>query len=67
MFKPQAATLAVVLVASLAGGGTAAANFGTDPSADRPTAVTPETNVMPVMDLPNGCEGDDWSFESSVD
>ena len=60
--------LSVVLVASLAAGGTAAANRGSDPSADGQNVIDPETGTMPDMELPSGCGGgDDWSFDSSVD
>lgn len=60
--------LTVVLVASLAGGGTAAANRGIDPSADGQVVIDPETGTAPAMELSGGCGGgDDWSFDSSVD
>lgn len=60
--------LAVALIASLAGGGGAAASLGSDPSVgDGQSSIAPETNTTPVMELPNGCGGDDWSFDSSVD
>jgi hypothetical protein len=64
---PRATTLTVALVASLAGGGGAAASLGTDPSAtDSHASIATET-LTPVMELPNGCVFDDWSFDSSVD
>jgi hypothetical protein len=59
--------LAVALIASLAGGGGAAASLGNDPSAVHGNAIVPETSITPVMELPSGCGGDDWSFDSSID
>jgi hypothetical protein len=60
--------LTVAIVASLAGGGTAAAHYGqTTTSPDVATEIAAETVINPVMDLPNGCAGDDWSSEEAID
>ncbi len=59
--------LAVALIASLAGGGSASASLGNDPAGPDGTAIVHETSITPVMELPNGCSGDDWSLEGSID
>lgn len=62
----------VALVATLAGGGSAAANWGSGGVAGghlgiaAETALAPLLITAPLMELPNGC-GDDWSFEDSID
>lgn len=59
--------LTVAIVATLAGGGSAAATWGNDPTAAGSNEIAAETAITPVMELPNGCAGDDWSFEGSID
>jgi hypothetical protein len=59
--------IAAALVATLASGGGAAANWGSEPAAaDESTEIATETTLTPIMELPNGC-ADDWSFEGSID
>jgi hypothetical protein len=60
--------LTVAIVATLAGGGSAAATWGNDPVvADRSTEIVTETSTGHVMELPSGCAGDDWGSEGSID
>ena len=60
--------LTVAIVATLAGGGGAAASWGDRPSiAEGSTEILVDSTTMPVMELPNGCAGDDWSLEGSID
>lgn len=60
--------LTVALVATLAGGGSAAAQFGNEGvSADTTNEIVVETTSAPLMELPNGCAGDDWGSEGSID
>jgi hypothetical protein len=62
----RASILTVAIVATLAAGGGAGASWGQDPAvADASTEIAVETTI-PVMDLPNGCAGDDWG-EGSID
>lgn len=57
----------VALVATLAGGGSAAANWGSEGAvAGGHSGVAAEAAIVPLMELPNGC-GDDWSGEGSID
>lgn len=59
--------LTVAIVATLAGGGSAAATWGSEPgAADGSAGVAIETSILPAMELPNGCAGDDWG-EGSID
>lgn len=60
--------LTVAIVATLAGGGGAAASWGDHPATpDGSTETWVETTWMPVIDLPNGCAGDGWESEGSID
>ena len=58
--------IAVALVATLAGGGSAAAHWGTEGAAGGHSGMAAETVMTPLMELPNGC-GEDWSSEGSID
>ena len=67
MFAPRAITVTIALVATLAGGGSAAANWGNEPGvAGGHSGIAGETAIIPLMELPNGCSGD-WSSEGSID
>lgn len=60
--------LTVAVIATLAGGGSAAANWGNEPAvAGGYSGIAAETAITPLMELPNGCSGDDWSLEGSID
>jgi hypothetical protein len=59
--------IAVALVATLAGGGSAAANWGREGAvAGGPSGIAAETAITPLMELPNGCS-QEWSSEGSID
>jgi hypothetical protein len=65
---PRPTVLTVAIVATLAGGGSAAATWGHAPvAADRSTEVVSETSTGHLMELPSGCAGDDWGSEGSID
>jgi hypothetical protein len=67
VFVPRASAIAVALVATLAGGGSAAANWGTEgAAAGGHSGTATEMVITPLMELPNGC-GEDWSTEGSID
>lgn len=66
MLNPRATMLTVAIVATLAGGGSASATWGTEPGAAS-SEIAAEMTGVPVMELPNGCAGDDWSLEGSID
>lgn len=64
---PRATMIAVALVATLAGGGSAAANWGGEGEvAGGHSGIAAETTIMPLMELPNGCS-EVWSSEDSID
>ncbi|HKY52426.1 MAG TPA: hypothetical protein VJP45_14310 [Candidatus Limnocylindria bacterium] len=68
MIGSRVTMLTVALVATLAGSGGAAATWGDDPaSAVGSVEIASDTTMHPVLDLPNGCAGDDWSVEDSID
>ena len=57
----------VAAIATLAGGGSAAANWGTEGAvAGGHTGIAVETAITPLMELPNGCS-EEWSSEASID
>jgi len=56
----------VAAIATLAGGGSAAANWSNERVAGGPSAIATETAIAPFMELPNGC-GESWSSEDSID
>ena len=57
----------VAAIATLAGGGSAAANWGSEGVvAGGPSGIATETAITPLMELPNGCS-ESWSSEGSVD
>jgi hypothetical protein len=57
----------VALVATLAGGGSAAANWGSEGEvAGGHSGVAVETAIMPLLELPEGCS-EQWSSEGSID
>ena len=57
----------VSVIATLAGGGSAAANWGSEGVvAGGPSHVATERAIAPLMELPNGC-GESWSSEDSID
>jgi len=59
--------LTVAVIATLAGGGSAAANWGNEPAvAGGHSGIPAETVIVPLMELPNGCS-EDWSVEGSID
>jgi hypothetical protein len=59
--------MTVAAIATLAGGGSAAANWGSEGVvAGGHSGITAETAITPLMELPNGC-GEDWSSEGSID
>lgn len=56
----------VAAIATLAGGGSAAANWGSEgAAAGGHSGVAAETVIAPLMELPNGCS--EWSSEDSID
>jgi len=68
VMSPRATMLTVALVATLAGGGSASAQFGNEGvTPDTATEIAVETTAVPIMELPNGCVGDDWGSEGSID
>ena len=59
--------LTVAVIATLAGGGSAAANWGNEPAvAGRHSGIGADTAILPLMELPNGCS-EQWSSEGSID
>jgi hypothetical protein len=59
--------IALALVASLAGGGSAAANWGSEGAvASDHSGIAAETAITLPMELPNGCS-EKWSSEDSID
>lgn len=57
----------VAAIATLAGGGSAAANWGSEGAvAGGPSGIAAETAITPLMELPNGCR-EEWSSEGSID
>ena len=57
----------VTAIATLAGGGSAAANWTNEPAvAGSHSGIAAETVNLQVMDLPNGCS-ESWSSEDSID
>ena len=59
--------MTVAAIATLAGGGSAAANWGSEGvAAGGQSGVAAETVIAPLIELPNGCS-EDWSSEDSID
>jgi len=59
--------VSVAAIATLAGGGSAAANWGSEgAAADGHSGIAAETVIAPIMELPNGCS-EYWSSEESID
>ena len=57
----------VAAIATLAGGGSAAANWGSEGVvAGGPSEIATETAITPFMELPDGCS-ESWSSEGSID
>lgn len=57
----------VAAIATLAGGGSAAANWGSEgEAAGGHSGIAATTTIMPLMELPNGCS-EEWSSEASID
>ena len=56
----------VAAIATLAGGGSAAANWGSEGVvAGGPSGIATETAIAPFMELPDGCS-ESWA-EDSID
>ena len=67
VFDPRVLMVSVAAIATLAGGGSAAANWGNEGEvAGGHSGIAAETAITPLMELPNGC-GEDWSSEGSID
>ena len=59
--------VSVAAIATLAGGGSAAANWGSEGEvAGGHSGIAAETVIAPIMELPNGCS-EYWSSEESID
>ena len=59
--------LTVAVIATLAGGGSAAANWGNEPAVvGGHSGTAADTAILPLMELPNGCS-EQWSSEGSID
>jgi hypothetical protein len=57
----------VAAIATVAGGGSAAANWGSEgAAAGGHSGVAVETVIAPLLDLPDGCS-ESWSSEDSID